>query len=80
MGYNRESRNNPIHFPPYLFKKKKAKVVHLGLEIEKLFIQNFNSKQCRDFPGSPLVKNLPSNSGDMGSILSWRTRIPQAVG
>ena len=22
----------------------------------------------KDFPGSPLVKNLPANAGDMGSI------------
>ena len=22
----------------------------------------------RDFPGGPVVKNLPSNAGDMGSI------------
>ena len=24
--------------------------------------------QARDFPGGPLVKNLPANAGDMGSI------------
>ena len=33
----------------------------------------------RDFPG-PVVKNLPSNAGDMGLILGWGTKIPHAVG
>ena len=27
-----------------------------------------------------MVKNLPSNAGDMGSIPGWRTKIPHAVG
>ena len=25
-------------------------------------------KECRDFPGGLVVKNLPANAGDMGSI------------
>ena len=33
-----------------------------------------------DFPGGPLVRNLPSNAGDMGSIPGWRTEIPHASG
>ena len=31
----------------------------------------------RDFPGSPVVKTLPSNAGDVGSIPSPRAKIPQ---
>ena len=34
----------------------------------------------RDFPGGPVVKNLPSNAGDMGPILGRGTKIPHAVG
>ena len=34
----------------------------------------------RDFPGSPVVKNLPSNAGDLGSISDWGTKIPHAMG
>ena len=34
----------------------------------------------RDFPGGPVVKNLPSNAGDVGSIPSRGTKIPHAVG
>ena len=32
-----------------------------------------------DFPGGPVVKNLPANTGDMSSIPGPR-KIPQAVG
>ena len=34
----------------------------------------------RDFPGGPVVKNLPSNVGGAGSIPGWGTKIPQAMG
>ena len=34
----------------------------------------------RDFPGGPVVKNLPSNTGDVGSIPGWGTKIPHATG
>ena len=33
-----------------------------------------------DFPGGPLVKNLPSNAGEVGSIPGWGTKIPYAAG
>ena len=33
-----------------------------------------------DFPGGPVVKNLPSNTGDVGSISGWGTKIPHAAG
>ena len=32
-----------------------------------------------DFPGDPVVKNLPSNAGDMGFIPDQRTNIPHAT-
>ena len=34
----------------------------------------------RDLPGGPVVKNLPSNAGDMGSIPGRGIKIPHAVG
>ena len=34
----------------------------------------------KDFPGGPVVKNLPSNAGDEGSILGQGTKIPHAAG
>ena len=33
-----------------------------------------------DFPGGPVVKNLPSNAGDAGSIPGQGTNIPHAAG
>ena len=34
----------------------------------------------RDFPGGPMVKNPPSNAGDMGSNLGRGTKIPHGAG
>ena len=34
----------------------------------------------RDFPGGPVVKNLPSNAGDAGLIPGQGTKIPRATG
>ena len=33
----------------------------------------------RDFPGVPVVKNLPANAGDVGSIPGRGTKIPHAA-
>ena len=33
-----------------------------------------------DFPGGPVVKNLPSNAGYMGSIPGQGSKIPHAAG
>ena len=32
-----------------------------------------------DIPGGPMVKNLPCNAGDMGSIPGQGTKIPHAA-
>ena len=33
-----------------------------------------------DFPGDPVVKNPPSNAGDVGSLPGQGTKIPHASG
>ena len=33
----------------------------------------------RDFPGGPVVKNLPSTAGDVGLIPGWGTKIPYTM-
>ena len=38
-----------------------------------------NQHQAGDFPGGPVVKNLPSNAGDMSSIPGQGTKISCAV-
>ena len=35
--------------------------------------------QIGDFIGGPVVKNLPCNAGDMGSVSGRGSEIPQAV-
>ena len=42
--------------------------------------KNIYKKSRGDFPGGPVVKTLPSNAGDTGSIPSWGTKIPHAAG
>ena len=37
-------------------------------------------KESWDFPGGPVVKNLPYNAGDAGSIPGQGTKIPRASG
>ena len=37
-------------------------------------------KQNRDFFSGPVVKNLPPNAGEVGSIPGRGTKIPQATG
>ena len=41
-------------------------------------LQPRKKNSCRDFPGGPVVKNLPASAGDMGSIpgLRW-SHMPQ---
>ena len=29
-----------------------------------------------DFPGGPVVKNSPTNAGDLGSVPGWGTKEP----
>jgi len=36
--------------------------------------------KVRDFPGGPVVKSLPTNVGDTGSIPGLGTEIPHATG
>ena len=40
----------------------------------------FKVSQWEEFPGSSMVKNLSSNTGDTGLIPGGRTKIPHAVG
>ena len=36
--------------------------------------------QYEGFPGGPMVKDLPSNAGDVGSVSGQGTKIPHAAG
>ena len=52
-----------------LFKKKKSS--------HSFFM--FHSKVARQFPGGPVVKNLPCNAGDGGLIPGQGSKIPHAA-
>ena len=42
--------------------------------------QKPSENQSGDFPGGLVVNNLPCNTGDVGSIPGWGTKIPHASG
>ena len=42
--------------------------------------ENYGKKVNMDFPGGPVVRNLPANVGEVGSIHGLGTKIPHAVG
>ena len=49
--------------------------------LETYNFTRLNQKETnRDFPGGPVVNNLPYNAGDAGSIPSQGTKIPHAMG
>ena len=48
----------------------------VGLKLSKIKFQN----KKLDFSGGPVVKDPPSNAGDMGSISGRTTKIPHATG
>ena len=51
------------------------------LQLQEVKISlNAIKKLFWDFPGGPLVKNLPSNAGDAGSIPGRGTKIPHVMG
>ena len=48
---------------------------------DQIISKNFSgNKETQDFPGGPVVKNLPCNAGDTGSIPGQGTKIPHALG
>ena len=59
---------------------------HISIIANELFSETLSVSSehqdlvSRDFPGGPVVKNLPSNAGDMGSIPGRGIKIPHAVG
>ena len=47
---------------------------------DRLLAARIRKGETGDFPGGPVVKNLPSNAGDVGSITGRGTKIPHAAG
>ena len=62
-----------VHFSLLFYSHKTAQWAsklkeHLALQ-----------RSSKDFPGGPVVKNLPTNAGDAGSIPGQRIKIPHAT-
>ena len=56
---------------------------HFGISVtHELTKRSLKKKHTaiRDFPGGPVVQNLPCNAGNVGSIPGWGTKIPHVVG
>ena len=57
---------------------------HFGIsvtpELTKRSLKKKKHTAIRDFPGGPVVRNLPCNAGNVGSIPGWGTKIPRVVG
>ena len=63
-----------VHFSLLFYNHKTAQWAsklkeHLALQ-----------RSSKDFAGGPVVKNLPTNAGDAGSIPGQRIKIPHATG
>ena len=43
-------------------------------------ISELENRSIEDFPNGPMVKNLPSHEGDVGSIPGGETKIPHTAG
>ena len=52
-------------------------IIHITYKI--CVNQLFSSKASGDFCCGPVIKNPPSNAGDMGSIPGRGTQIPRAI-
>ena len=48
--------------------------------VQKMEYYSELKRNEREFPGGPVVKNPPSNAGDVGSIPGGGTKIPHATG
>ena len=57
----------------YIPKKLQRQVIHF-------YLSSSIKNAMGDFPGGPVVKNLPSNAGNVSSIPDQGTKIPHAKG
>ena len=55
----------------------KSKCVHSEISFDASLLK---VTVFQDFPGSPVVKNIPCNAGDLGSIPGWGMKIPHTMG
>ena len=66
----------PDHLPNTTIKPLLVKVSEISFLALKSLIYNDSG----NFPGGPMAKNPPSNTGDAGLIPGWGIKIPHAAG
>ena len=65
---------------PQQFIMKNSNLKKNGKVSEHSYAQMGDFNIFWDFPGGPVVKNPPSNAGDVGLIPGQGTKIPHATG
>ena len=77
------SLENPLAVTPYSFLSQNLGTTNLSVFIGVLILDisyRWNYTVCVllwDFPGAPVVKNLPANEGDIGDTFDpWVRKIP----
>ena len=65
---------------PSLFTQNYHNIVNWLYPHKNVFGVKNKKEMSRDFPGGPVVKNLPSIAGDEGSIPGQGTKITYATG
>ena len=63
---------NSVSLHPFIATNGKPPAAPL----QEQYNEAIKNKESRDFPGSPVVKTLPSNAGGVGLIPGWGTEIP----
>ena len=63
---------NSVSLHPFIATNGKPPAASL----QEQYNEAIKNKESRDFPGSPVVKTLPSNAGGAGSILGRGAKIP----
>ena len=63
---------------PYLNYPRAKHWITWGTSLPQSQLKLFKVSQPKELPGGSVVKNLPANAGDMGSVL-WARKIPRAM-
>ena len=64
------------HFIDKVLPKKRRLLARCSPRLVRVLLKLL----IQDFPGSPVVKTLPSNAGDVGSIPGQGTKVLHAMG
>ena len=83
LFYFSSLKNDPLIGDDYNLKSQKGRAIMRT--IYSMFTNTLISRERKmlflwDFPGGPVVMNLPSNVGDAGSVPGQGAKFPHAMG